>query len=502
MTRIARSAAIAALALLTALAGCGRKEAAAPRDDVVLGIPLEPPNLDPTAGAAAATDEVVYANVFEGLTRIGPDGAVRPGLAARWTISGDGLEYRFELRSGVRFHDRSTFDSSDVVYSLDRARAPGSTNAQRGYFEPIESVAASGPDAVVIRLKRPTGAFLFHLGQGDAVIVAPESAGANAVSPVGTGPFKFARWRRGDSIALERFDDYWGAPAKFSRATFRIVTDPSAASAALLSGDVDAFPNFPSLENVAVFSADPRFLVVEGTTEGETILAINNGRKPFDDVRVRRALCHAINRREMIDVVLFGFGAPIGSHFAPHDPDYVDLTGACPYAPAESRRLLAEAGYAGGLKARLMLPPPGYARRGGEFIADALRRIGVDCQIVPLEWAQWLSQVFADKDYDLTIVAHTEPADMDIYARDDYYFQYRSPAFKSLYAQIAAATDGRERSRLLAKAQRMLADDAVNAFLFEIPKIGVWNARLKGLWSDAPIQANDLTSVYWDDADA
>ena len=109
--------------------------------------------------------------------------------------------------------------------------------------------------------------------------------------------------------------------------------------------------------------------------------------------------------------------------------------------------------------------------------------------------------MFAEKNYDLTIVAHTEPADIDIYARDDYYFQYRSPAFKSLYARIAAATDPRARSQLLAEAQRMIADDAVNAFLFEIPKIGVWNRRLKGLWTDAPIQATDLTAVYWDDVD-
>lgn len=498
MTAARRFAAFAGVLALASSASCSRDIVDLRTDDVVIGIPLEPPNLDPTAGAAAAIDEVVYANVFEGLTRIGPDGEVLPALAERWTVSPNGREYRFHLRQDARFHDGAGFDSADVAFSLERARAPASTNAQRGYFEPIESVVADGPHVVVIRLKRPTGAFLFNLGQGDAVVVAPESAARNAVAPIGTGPFKFGRWRRGDSIELERFDDYWGAPAKIRRATFRIVTDPAAASAALLSGDVDAFPNFPSPENVAAFRANPKFAVVAGSTEGETILAINNGRAPFDDLRVRRAICHAIDRQEMIDVVLFGFGRPIGSHFAPHSPDYVDLTSTCPYAPEEARRLLAEAGRGEGLRARLVLPPPGYARRGGEFVADALRRVGVDCEIIPVEWAQWLKQVFADKDYDLTIVAHTEPSDIDIYARDDYYFQYRSPAFRALYQEIAAETDAARRSRLLGDAQRMIADDAVNAFLFEISKIGVWNRRLKGLWSDAPIQANDLTAVYWE----
>jgi peptide/nickel transport system substrate-binding protein len=281
------------------------------------------------------------------------------------------------------------------------------------------------------------------------------------------------------------------------RVVFRILSDPSAASAALLAGDIDAFPNFPAPEIVAAFEANPRFSVVKGTTEGETILAVNNGRKPFDDVRVRRALCSAIDRRALIEAVGFGYGEPIGSHFSPHHPDYVDLTGVCPFDPDRARALLAEAGLAGGFKARLMLPPPGYARRGGEFIAASLREIGVECEIINLEWAQWLKQVFADRDYDLTVISHTEPLDIDIYARDDYYFQYRDEAFKALHARLTAATDAEERSALLKQAQAKIAGDAVNVFLLQAPKIGVWNARLKGLWPNAPIQANDVTGVFW-----
>jgi peptide/nickel transport system substrate-binding protein len=489
----------AALALIAP--GCDGARLDRRHDSVVIGIPLEPPNLDPTAGAAAAIDEVVYANVFEGLTRIAPDGSVRPGLAESWAVSTDGLRYTFSLRRDVTFHDGTPFNAEDVAFALNRARAPTSTNAQRGYFEPIDRIEIQNPYSVEVTLKRPTGAFLFNLGQGDAVIVGAESAAKNATQPIGTGPFRFKEWRRGDSIELERYEGYWGPAPKIRTATFRIVPDPAAAAAALRSGDVDAFPAFPSPEVVAAFIADPRFKVAIGATEGETILAINNGRAPFDDRRVRQAICHAIDRDALIATVMFGFGTPIGSHFAPHHPDYVDLTGVCPFDPDEAQRLLREAGVTERLRVDLVLPPPTYARRGGEFIADALKRIGIDARLVPIEWAQWLKQVFADHDYDLTIVAHTEPMDIDIYARKDYYFQYKDKAFVELYARLAAAS-GEERSRLLAEAQQMIASDAVNAFLFQIPKIGIWNARLNGLWTDAPIQANDLTGVYWSDVDA
>lgn len=484
-------AALPAAMLLLTVSTAGAK------DSVVLGVVLEPPHLDPTAGAAAAIDEVVYANVFEGLTRIDAEGRVQPALARAWTISDDGLTYTFQLATGVTFHDGTGFDSADVVFSLDRARAEGSTNAQKGLFEPIAAVAAADAARVVVTLKRPTGLFLWNLGWGDAVIVAPESADGNKTRPIGTGPFAFTAWRPGDQIELERRDGYWGAPVALRRAVFKVVPDPAAATAAMLAGDLDAYPNFPAPEALGQFRADPRFEVVVGTTEGETILAINNARPPLDDLRVRRALAHAIDRQAIIAGAMDGYGTPIGSHFAPHAPGYLDLTARTPHDLERARALLAEAGVAPGTRLTLKLPPPSYARRGGEVIAAQLASVGIEAQLVPVEWAQWLEQVFTNKDYDLTIVSHTEPFDIGIYARDDYYFNYRSDAFKALMAELDATADEAPRTALLARAQTMLADDQPNVFLFELAKVGVWDARLEGLWANAPIQANDLTGVRW-----
>ena len=463
------------------------------KDRIVIGMALEPPHLDPTAGAAAAIDEVVYANVFEGLTRIDQNGGVQPALAASWTISEDGLVYDFTLRSAVKFHDGTDFEATDVVFALERVLAEDSTNAQKRLYTAIDRVEAIGASQVRLTLSRPEGSLLFNLGWGDAVIVAPESAEANKSAPVGTGPYRFSRWVQGDRVELVANDDR----APLSQVTFKFIADASAQMAALLAGDIDAFPNFGAPESLKQFEADARFEVVIGNTEGETILSTNNTRTPFDDVRVRRAIAYAINRQEFIDGAYFGYGKAIGSHFAPHHPAYVDLTGLYAHDVDRAKALLAEAGFPNGFKATLKLPPPTYARRGGEVVAAQLARVGIEVEIIPVEWAQWLEQVFRGDDFDLTIVSHTEPLDIGTYVRDGYYFNYESAALKSVIDELDRTADQQARYALLGDAQRIVAEDAVNGFIFQLPKLGVWKKGLVGLWENSPVQANDMTQVRW-----
>ena len=497
--RILKNLALAAAFTCAASASVWTIPAQAAKTSLVMGMALEPPHLDPTAGAPAAIDEVVYANVFEGLTRIGSKGEVLPALAESWTISDDGKIYTFKLRSGVSFHDGTSFDSADVKFSLDRARAEGSTNAQKGLFKAIECVEATAPDTVVVKLSSPAGNFLFNMGWGDAVIVAPESAEGNKANPVGTGPFKFSNWVKGASVELVKNSTYWGNPVALEKATFRFISDPAASLSAMLAGDVDAFANFPAPETIPQLRADPRFEVVIGSTEGETILTTNNSKPPFDDVRVRRAIAHAIDRQAIIDGAMFGLGTPIGTHFAPHHPAYVDLVNKYPLDLEKAKALLAEAGHGDGIKATLKLPPPTYARRGGEIIAAQLRKIGIDLEIIPVEWGTWVPEVFKAKDYDLTIVSHTEPMDIGIYANKDYYFAYDSPAVQATMDKLNQTTGESDRYALMAEAQKTIAEDAVNGFLFQLAKTGVWNAKIKGLWENSPVQANDLTGVSWSD---
>ncbi|GAB0113735.1 ABC transporter substrate-binding protein [Acidisoma sp. C75] len=470
---------------------------AAPPDKLTLAIPLEPPGLDPTAGAAAAIREVTYANIFQGLTRIDQAGHVIPDLAQSWTVSPDGLTYDFKLQPGVTFADGTSFDCSIVRFSYGRAMAPDSVNAQKQLFAPIAKIACPKPLEAVITLKQPTSTFLYDMAWGDAVMVDPKSAATNKTHPVGTGPFLFSRWVPGDQIDLVRNPHYWGVPAKLSAVTFRIIADPAAATAALLSGEIDAYPNFPAPEMVAKFQHDPRFTVVIGTTEGKVLMALNEAHKPFDDVRVRRALAYAIDRNAIVQAAYSGLGTPIGSHYTPADPGYVDLTGVYPYDPAKARALLKEAGLAGGFTFTLTLPPPSYAERSGELIAAYLQQVGITAKLQSVEWAKWLSSVFAQHDYDATIVAHVESRDLDIYARRNYYFGYHSAAYDALYARYVAATSAAAQQALVGQLQRQLATDEPNIFLFALPKIGIWKAGLRGLWKNDPMPINDVTGVYW-----
>ena len=501
LSRLALSAMVM-LAGGLSLAPCARgaQRAIIGTQRAIIGTQLEPPILDPTANPAAAISEVLYGNVYEGLVQFAADGSVLPKLALSWDVSDDGLVYVFHLKGGVRFHDGSAFDAAAAQFSLNRMIAPGSVNPQRSRLRAIRTVDAVNPETLKLLLTRRSGGLLQALAFGSAVMVSPQSAANNAAQPVGTGPFRFLRWRRGDSITLERNPDFQGAPPQLDQVTFKFITDPTAAFAALMAGDVDAFSNYPAPESFAQFAADPRFEVFTGTTEMETVLGLNERIAPLSNVLVRRAISYALDRNAIIDGAMYGYGTPIGSHFPPRNPAYVDLTGVYPHDVAKARALMAEAGYSDGFSMTLKLPPPSYARRSGEIVAAQLAQIGIRVRIENLEWAQWLDQVYTRHDFDMSIVGHAEPLDYDIYARDDYYFGYSNPEFKALISALDDSVEPSKRTDLLQQIQRKLSRDAVNGFLFQYPRLDIWNAHLHGIRFDNVLGVVDVTHAYYDGA--
>ena len=468
------------------------------KDAVVLGMILEPTSLDPTTAPAAAIGEVVHYNILEGLTKINVDGSVSPLLAERWTMDADGKAFTFMLRKGVKFQDGSDFDASAVKFSFERAKGEKSTNKAKGaVFSNISHISTPDAHTLVIVLDKPDGNFLFRMGENTAVILHPKTADSAATKPVGTGPYKLESWTKGSGIVLSKWDGYRDAArVALRRVIFRFINDPAAQVAALMAGDIDGMPRFGAFQSLSQFKSDKRFAVEMGSTAGKGIMAINNKRKPFDDVRVRRALAHAIDKKAFIDGVLEGNAKPIGSHMAPTDAGYVDLTQQYPFDPEKAKALLKEAGVQTPLNVTLTLPPPPYARKGGEVLAAQLAKIGVNAKIENVEWAQWLSGAFKGN-FDLTVINHVEPLDYMNYANAQYYWGYDSPAFRELAGKHSATTNRQERAKLFGELQRKIASDAVNVFIFNPSNAAVYRKGLKGLWSSSPIFANDMATVSW-----
>jgi peptide/nickel transport system substrate-binding protein len=491
------------LTLTTALVMSGLGTAqAAPKTALVLGMAVEPTGLDPTIAAPVAIGQVTWQNVFEGLVTIDKDGKIQPQLAKSWEIAKDGLTYTFKLQSGVKFHDGEAFDSAVAKASIERARGATSVNPQKRYFASIDSVETPDAETLVLKLKQPAGSLLYWLGWPSSSIVGTKSAEANKTTPVGTGPFKFVSWAKGDKVQLARNADYWNkaVSVKLETATFRFISDPQAQAAALKSGDVDAFPEFGAPELVAAFESEKRLATVIGNTELKVVAGMNNTRKPFSDKRVRQALMMAVDRATVIDGAWSGFGTAIGSHYTPNDRGYVDLTGKLPYDAAKAKALLAEAGFPNGFTFTIKAPQMAYAQRSSQVLQAMFAEIGVTMNIETTEFpAKWVADVLKGADYDMTIVAHAEPMDIDIYARDPYYFNYKNSGFNDVLKQVELTADPAAQNKLYGEAQTILAEDVPSLFLFVMPKLGIWDKKVKGLWENEPIPSNVLTDVHWEE---
>jgi len=459
---------------------------------------VEPPGLDPTTATSAAIPRVVYGNVLEGLVRIERDGKIAPALASEYKISRDGKEYTFLLKKGVKFHDGKPFDAEDVKFTFERLMDPKTNIPNIKYYRDIESVEAVDSHTVKFKLKNVNSMFLFNLARPDSIIINKQAADRLKTAPVGTGPFRFVEWVRGDRVILAKFGEYHrkGLPY-LDRVTFKFIGDPSAQIASLRAGDIDVIGYDVSPENALLLEKDPNFKVLNGYTTTEVILSTNHTRKPFNDVRVRRAMAHAIDRLALIKGAMSGYGTPIGSHMDPGNPYYIDLTATYPYHPEKAKQLLKEAGYPNGFDAVIKLPDRfAYAKRSGEIIADMLSQVGIRLKIELTEWGQWIDRVFKNADFDLTVIGHSEPFDIDIYANPKYYFRYDNPKFQETLKKAEMEPDSKLRRELYAELQKMITEDAVNGFLFVLPSLPTMKKEVMNWWKDYPMTAQDVTEVW------
>ena len=471
---------------------------AAAAETLVMQVATEPPGLDLTATPASATAGVVFYNVQEGLVKVDRHGKIVPWLAERWNTS-DNKNYTFFLKRGVRFHNGRELKAADVKFVFDRALNPETKHPAAKQYEAIGDIIVKDDYTITFALKSTTANFLLNMARQGSVIYPREAVETLKSEPIGTGPYKIGEWVRGDRIVLVKNADYHvkGLP-KIDRVTYRFIPDPNAALAALKAGDVDAAMFGLGPEHVPDLQKDGRFQVIIGETTNDVIMSMNNSKKPFSDARVRRAITYGINKPDVVKGAMFGLGRVLGTNVDPLNPYFVDMSGAMPYDPAKAKKLLAEAGYPNGFETVLKVAPQYYYTvRTGEVLADQLQKVGVKVKIEQIEWGQWLSRVWKDADYDLTIIGHAEAWDIGNYANPKYYFRYDSAEFQKLFQESEITVDDKARRELYVKMQKKLVEDAPVVWLYIHPRLAVTKKGLQGLWKDLPAPAFDLSEVSW-----
>jgi len=472
--------------------------AAAAAQNLVVQSATEPPGLDLTATPASATAVVVFYNVQESLVKVDRHGKIVPWLAERWHTS-DNKNYTFFLKRGVRFHNGRELRAADVKFVIDRAMNPETKHPAVLNYAAIGDIIVKDDYTITFALKSTAANFLLTMARQGSVVYPREAVDTLKSEPIGTGPYKLAEWVRGDRIVLVKNPDYHvkGLP-KLDRVTYRFIPDPNAALAALKAGDIDAAMFGLGPEHVPELQKDPRFQVIIGETTNDVIMSMNNSRKPYSDVRVRRAITHGINKPEVVKGAMFGLGRVLGTNVDPLNPYFVDMSGAMPYDPGKAKKLLAEAGYPNGFEAVLRVAPQYYYTvRTGEVLAAQLQKIGVRIKIEQVEWGQWLSRVWKDAEYDLTIIGHAEAWDIANYANPKYYFRYDNADFQKLFTESEITVDDKARRELYVRMQKKLVEDAPVVWLYIHPRLAVTKKGVQGIWTDLPLPAFDLSEVAW-----
>ncbi|WP_147261797.1 ABC transporter substrate-binding protein [Pseudonocardia hierapolitana] len=460
-----------------------------------IGLTAEPANLDFTRTDGAAIPEALLVNVYEGLVELNQQtGEIEPALAESWTVSPDGLVYDFTLREGVTFSNGEAFTADDVKFSIERVKSDAWTVSLKSGMDAVAGVEVVSPTHARVTLSRPSNSWLFRMTTRIGAMFDPSGVGDLANAPVGTGPYTVSEFRRGDRLVLTRRDDYWGEAPAIRQVDLQYFRDATAAVNALLTDGIDVIGTVQAPEALAQFDGDSRFQVIEGTTNGEVTLAMNNASGPTSDVRVRRAIAMAIDHQAVLDTAWAGRGALIDTMVPPTDPWHQPLPDVTPYNPEAARALLAEAGTPNpSLRFRIANLP--YAVAAAQVVQSQLAAVGIQTQIEPLEMpARWLETVFRNADYDLSIVAHVEPRDISTFGQPGYYWRYTNPEVQRLLADSETGS-AEQQVDDLRQVGRLIAEDAAADWLFLLPNLIVADADVKGLPQNRIGEALDLTAL-------
>lgn len=474
-----QTGAITALALLFGTAAAGSLQAQDFDADATINIGslYEPQNLDNTAGAGQGINEAFNSNVYEALFRLTDAGEVEPVLAKDFTVSEDGLTYTFKLQPGVSFHSGDPLTAKDVKFSIERVTAAQSKSSRKNSLKTIASIETPDDATVVIKLSSRSISLPYNLSY---VWVVNDVAKDLTAAEDGTGPYTLAEWRRGSSLALARFDGYWGAKPSNADVVFQYFTEATALNNALLTGSVDIITSIQSPDSLSQFKDNPDFTVAEGKSTTKLLLAYNDRVAPFDNVKVRKALTRAVDDAKLLKAVWGDYGSLIGSMVPPTDPWYIDLTGTDAYDVEGAKALLAEAGYPDGFTFTIDTPNYDPHPIAAQFLQTELAKIGVKVNINVITANEWYSKVYKAHDFQATLQEHVNHRDIVFYGNPDFYWGYNNPQVVDLvmHAETSLTTD--EQTEKLKEANKIIAEDAASNWIYLYPQIVVSSKSVTG----------------------
>jgi peptide/nickel transport system substrate-binding protein len=475
-------------------ASSGGSGAQVTNEKLALGLVAEPENLDFTTTDGAAIPQVLLYNVYENLVKLDQDGNIKPMLAKSWDISPDRKTYTFHLVGNAKFSNGDPFTAEDAKFSIERVKKDW-TISLKSAMDVVDNVQAVSPTELKVTLKQPSNDWLYRMTTRIGAMFDPKGVAHLATQPVGTGPYELGTWKRGDSISLVRNKQYWGQEPYFQTVTFKYFSDPNALNNALLSNTINVIGTVQTPESLGQFHNNPKYKVIEGTTNGEVVLSMNNGSGPMTDKKVRQAVRYAIDHKALVDTCWAGHGKLIGSMVPPTDPWYQDLTSLYPHDVAKAKKLLQESGHANDA-IRLRIPSLPYAVSCGTVVKSQLEQAGFHVKLDQLEFpAAWLNTVFTNADYDMSIIAHVEPRDLGaVFGNPKYYTRYDNPKLRELLQKADTGTE-QQQVTYMQQAARLLSEDAAADWLFLLPNLMVADKDITGLPKNAISESFDVTGL-------
>lgn len=493
---------IVLMTLATSLCGCaGGKAGSDSSSDssIIIGIPQDlEDSLDPHEAVAAGTKEVLF-NMYEGLLKPDSEGNLNPAVAGDYTISEDEKTYTFKIRDGILFHDGSSVTAGDVKYSIEKCADAGNGDALNlaAAFSNIEAVNTPDEKTVEIVLKEKDSDFLSYM----TVAVIPEANKEPRTNPVGTGPYKYVSRSPQENIVVERFDDYWGEPANIKDVTFK-VSPVETVVMDLKGGSIDMYARISS-EQAAQLGDD--FNIEEGTMNLVQAMYLNHENVYFSNELVRKALCYAIDEQAILDLTAEGKGTIIGSSMFPAFGKYYmeELGETYPHDVEKAKQLLAEAGYPDGISFTIKVPSNYQPHIDtAQVLAEQLKEAGIRANIELIEWDSWLSDVYADRKYDATVVG-VDAASLTARAllerfhsgAKNNFINYSSAAYDAAFENAVNTADDAEQTKYFKECEKILAEDAANVYIQDMASFVALNKKYAG-YEFYPLYVQDIAKLY------